>query len=113
MAQTSVMAMSAFGSTAPKNKIKQNNIFGSEVLTPVTMQSVVVWILTPCSSERTGRFGATFHLPFQAGKQKEAIKLSACFLLVFLFEPEVGEDMLFRNVELSPNLKLKILSSLK
>jgi hypothetical protein len=63
------------------NKTKQNNIFGFEVLTAVTTMSVVFWAVTHCSSERVGRFGATFYLHLQAGKQKQAKKLSAGFLL--------------------------------
>jgi hypothetical protein len=74
------------------------------------MSSTVFWVVTPCSSKRVGRFGATYHLHLkdrrvnQARKQqKHANKLSAGFLLDFLFDPEVGEYMFLRNVDLSPN----------
>jgi hypothetical protein len=99
------------------NKIKQNNVVGFDVLTAVPMKSTLFWLVTLCSSERVGRFGATFHLHLQAGKQqKQANKLSAGFLLDFLFDSEVGEGMFLRNVDLSPNyvaLQLKRPCSIK
>jgi hypothetical protein len=59
-------------------------------LTVVTMKGMVFWFVTPCSSEKSRRFGGTYCL-------------RRIFLLGSLFKPEYGGDMFLRNVKLFPN----------
>jgi hypothetical protein len=70
-----------------------------------TVNSTVFWGLTPCSSERIPRFGATCHLFLRGRRVSQARNQqnSAYIVLDLLFDPENGSDMLLRNVRLFPN----------
>jgi hypothetical protein len=78
-----------------------------EVLTAVTVVSMIFWVVTLCSSEKVRHFGGTCHLHFRINEQETSRSwwrlASAGFLLGLLFDPEVGSDMFLRNVELPPN----------
>jgi hypothetical protein len=82
------------------------------------MWCYVVWwkdlffsITTLRSSKISQRFGRTYRLHLQARRvsrvgnqhKHEAISASASFLLLLVFCPEDGGDMIFRNVGRSPN----------
>jgi hypothetical protein len=79
------------------------------------MKNMIIWVLTPCSSETAECFGGKYHLYPQdqrvnqaRNQQKEEFSLrpaSADFLLGLLFYSEYGCDMFFRKFELSPNYR--------
>jgi hypothetical protein len=86
----------------------------------LTLKSTVIWVVTPCSSEGTRRFGRTSP-PRSGSKSKQSKKpaeadgklsqlsfppASAGFLFGLLFDPEGGGDMSFRSFPLSPNQHL-------
>jgi hypothetical protein len=55
-----------------RQRIKIIWICGVEVLTAVTVKSAVFWVVTPCSSERTQRFGGIYLLNLQGRRVRHA-----------------------------------------
>jgi hypothetical protein len=70
------------------------------------LKSMIIWVLTPSSSERDRRFGGTYSFIqgrriSQARNQQSMFGLpptSAGYFLGLPFEPEDGGDMFLRNV---------------
>jgi hypothetical protein len=63
-----------------------------KVLTTLSMKSADMWLVIPCSSGKSRRFGDTFyHLPLFS------------LLFGFHFNPEVRGYIFLRNMGLSPN----------
>lgn len=73
------------------------------------LKSVIFWVVTPCSSERTQHFGGAYHLYLHGWRVSQAkinqnisfLPVSAVFLLNLLFVPECADDT-FHNTVLSP-----------
>jgi hypothetical protein len=84
---------------------------GFDVLTAVTIETVEVRDITPCSPVRVNRhFRGTYHLYLQdrrINQYKTSLKGSANradFLFDLLFDPDGGGGMFLRNVcSLSPD----------
>jgi hypothetical protein len=72
-----------------ENKWQESVIDGFELLTAITMKSVVFWVVMPYSSERCRRFGRPyrFHLHGRIVRQRKHL-VSAGFFLGLLFDPE-------------------------
>jgi hypothetical protein len=76
-------------------------MFGFEVITVVTMKSVVFWIVTGDSSEKAQRFRGTYHFHLQCKPSKKPAELGGnCHLLV-----------LVPNLVYSLTLKMKVMCS--